>query len=177
MSALILLALLAHADEGTAAPSESGGAAVSEAPPGTALPQGRWAWDRVDLLSEDPGYWFNYELPAATAYPTRALIRLVEQVKVVFDTPVTGLSVGASLQSQSIWYEQPLLRMPSVTVGGGLFSSLLLPRGVVVDAAWRRGPLRLAVGISADSQASWAHLDYSYWMVMPTFGVGIGRSE
>lgn len=56
-------------------------------------------------------------------------------------------------------------------------TTLLLPPGVYGDVAIRLGPVRIAVGASVLSGATWAAPDYNYWALMPTLGLGIGRAQ
>lgn len=57
----------------------------------------------------------------------------------------------------------------------GLRTSLLLPRGALATAAWRHGPIRLSVGVSAVSGAPRARPDWSTWDILPTASVGPAR--
>lgn len=131
--------------------------------------------ERVDVLAEDPGFFLNYELPTATTYAARPALRFVEQAKLVWSTPWRGLTIGTSLASQSLVYEHPLwLRGLSWTAG--VQAQTLLPRGLLGGLAYRVGFVRVAVGVSLVSGASWSMLSgYGFWMVMPTLGLGIVR--
>ena len=40
---------------------------------------------------------------------------------------------------------------------------------------WRAGPVRLGMGLSVFSEASWSRVDYRHWTVLPTLGLGFGR--
>jgi hypothetical protein len=133
--------------------------------------------DRVDVLSEDPGTFLHYDLPMAGAYAPMTAVRFLEQVKVVFTLPVNGLYAGASLSSQSLSYEGPLWRGED---GRGLFwtaglqTRLLLPYGAWAGVAWRFGFMRLSLGASASSAATWARPSWTEWRVLPTLGLGFG---
>lgn len=151
--------------------------AADPAPAAPPVKKPGFGFSRVDILSEDPGFWINDELPNILAYPLRPTLRFVMQVKVVWATPVRGLTVGTSITSQSIHYERSIFGFESVTVGGGLQTALLLPRGIWVDVAWHRGPYRLALGLSTISDASWANLRWDSWRFLPTVGVGIGLPD
>jgi hypothetical protein len=140
-------------------------------------PKTVFGFSRVDILSEDPGFWINDELPNVLAYPLRPALRFVMQVKVVWSTPVRGLTIGTSVSSQSVHYERNIFGFESVTVGAGLQTALLLPRGLWVDVAWHRGPYRLALGLSTISDASWGNLRWDSWRFLPTVGVGIGLPD
>jgi hypothetical protein len=131
--------------------------------------------ERVDLIAEDPGLWINDDIPALFKAPLDPALRFVGQMKVVWGLPVEGLTIGTSLQSQSRHYERTIFGFQSITAGAGLQTSLLLPRGLWVDAAWHRGPMRLALGLSVLSGASWTHLHWDQWRFLPTVGIGIGR--
>lgn len=141
-------------------------AAVPEASP-------KLHFERLDVLSLDPGTWLNYELPDMTGAPLRAALRFVSQVKPVVGLPVPGLSLGLSLASQSLHYERPLGIYPGLAVGGAVQTLLLLPRGVYVDLSVTRGPVRAAIGVDALSTASWRHLDWSGWAVLPGISLGV----
>ena len=131
--------------------------------------------DRVELIAEDPGTWLNYEAPQLAQYPVKGVIRFVTQVRPVFETPVEHLYVGLSVSSQSVVYEHPFVEDLPFTWSAGVQTGLLLPRGAVATVAWRGGPVRLSVGVSAVSGATWARPDYSEWDVLPTIGVGLVR--
>lgn len=132
--------------------------------------------ERVDLLSEDPGTWLNYEAPQLQlATADMAAVRFVAQLKPVFTTPVQGLYVGTSLTSQSLVYESPLSEGPDIYVTAGLQTRLLLPAGVLMGVAWRGGPLRVGLSVSMLSEATWVRPSWSSWTVMPSLGLGIVR--
>ena len=132
-------------------------------------------FDRVDLISEDPGSFVNYELAAAPTYPTKAAIRFVTQVKPVFEIPrVEGLTVGVSISSQSVVYERPLL-VDGLHWTAGVQTALLMPRGALGGVAYRAGRWRFGVSVSALSGSTWARPSYGQWTVLPTVGVGVGR--
>lgn len=134
------------------------------------------AFDRVDIVSEDPGLWLNYDVPAARAYPISTGVRLLKQVKpVVRIVPVEGLYAGVSLQSQSVTYEGKLLPQYGLTWSAGVQTRLLLPTGAFGGVAWRVWRMRFGLGVSAISAASWARPDWTNWKVLPTVGIGIGR--
>lgn len=137
-----------------------------------------FGFDRVDLISEDTGLWLNHELTSAGAYPTRAALRFVTQVKVVFRLPgLEGLRAGASLSSQSVSLERPI-ELGFVPDGfywhAGLQTRLLMPRGVFGGVAYRWKRLRIGAGVSALSGASWATPTWASWTVVPTLGLGVG---
>lgn len=132
---------------------------------------------RVDLLSLDPGTWINYELPDLTGAPARAGLRFLTQIKPVIALPYPGLSVGASIVSQSLHYERSLGLAPGLAVGAALQTAWLLPRGGYVDVSVTRGRLRAGVGVDALSSATWSHLDWSHWVVLPGVSLGIMLGE
>ena len=128
--------------------------------------------DRVELLSTDPGIWLNYDLPALAARPTTTAIRFVTQVQPVVALPAQGWHVGASIVSQSVSFEQPFGEGP-VGWAAGVQAALLLPRGVFAEATADLGPVRLGLGGSLLSQATWTRLGgYSRWD--PMLGVTVG---
>ncbi len=132
-------------------------------------------FDRVDLISEDPGTFVNYELWGAPTYPTKAAIRLVTQVKPVVSIPrVPGLTVGVSLSSQSVVYERPFL-IDGLHWTAGVQTALLMPRGALGGVAYRTGRWRFGVSASAISGSTWARPSYGQWTVLPTVGVGVGK--
>ncbi len=133
------------------------------------------SFDRVDVVSEDPGLWLNYDVPYAHVYWPRTGYRFLEQVKPVWRIrALEGLHLGVSLRSQSLVYER------SLGVGHGLYwtagvqTALLLPRGALGGLAWRRGHFRLGVGVSLLSSATWARPEWTHWQLLPTLGLGVG---
>jgi len=142
---------------------------------------GQVQFERVDVISEDPGLWLSTEAPRLTADPLTPAIRLLMQVKPVWRTPVKGLSFGISLSSQSLVYEYPILqsvhpvlKSARLSVSVGLQTRLLLPRGALLGVSWWMGPVRLGAGVSAFSEASWNDINYLTWTVIPTVGLGFG---
>ncbi|MBN1337001.1 MAG: hypothetical protein JXB39_13670 [Deltaproteobacteria bacterium] len=132
-------------------------------------------FDRVDLVSEDPATWLNYDVPMVGVNTTTVAVRWIEQVKVSWRLPVQGLSIGTSLASLSVFWEHPVWSTAGISAGAGLQTALLLPRGVFADVAWRKGRFRVAAGVGAVSGATWADLDWTAWNVVPTLGLGVGR--
>ncbi len=140
----------------------------------------RGGFDRVDLVSEDLGTWLHYDVPMAPHNVQAVGLRFVEQVKVSFRLPVKGLYAGASLSSQSLTYEHPLLGGPGghgLYATGALQTRLLLPRGVTAGVAWRWGHLRVGASLAAFSETSWARPNWQQWTVLPTLGVGVGAGH
>jgi|GEM_PF-1238304 len=131
--------------------------------------------ERVDVLSEDPGLWLYQEAPRLGVEPLTPTVRFLSQVKLVWSTPVRGLGFGVSLGSQSLVYEHPLLPKANLSLSVGLQTRLLLPRGALVGLAWRAGPVRLGLGLSFFSEATWSRVEYRQWTVLPTLGLGFGR--
>jgi hypothetical protein len=131
--------------------------------------------ERVDVLSEDPGLWLYQEASRLKVDPLTPTVRFLTQVKLVWSTPVRGLDFGVSVGSQSLVYELPLVPRANLSLSVGLQTRLLLPRGGLVGLAWRAGPVRLGLGLSVFSEASWSHVDYSHWTALPTVGLGFGR--
>ncbi len=140
-------------------------------------PDATFAFDRIDLISEDPGTWLNYDVHYFSVFPTSTTVRWVSQVKAVWRTPYRGLHIGASLRSQSMVLEVPLATTEKhgFYLTGGAQTRLLLPTGLLGGLAWRYGPVRIGTGISAVSTASWSHRSWTHWQVLPTLGLGIGR--
>ena len=131
--------------------------------------------ERVDVLAEDTGTFLHYDAPMVTVYPVTPALRLVEQVKVVFSTPLEGVTAGVSIASQSIMWERPLFDGKGpLSFGLGLHTRLLFPRGFFVDLSWRLGRVRLALALAATSSGSWARPQWTSWNVLPSVGVGIG---
>jgi hypothetical protein len=133
-------------------------------------------FQRVDLISEVPGSFLNHDLPMAGLNPVTTGLRWVEQIQVVVDLPVEGLSTGVSIGAQSLFYERALVPSAGLSWGVGLQTDLLLPKGALVDASWRWKRLRLGLGFTATSSATWAHPNWSAWQVLPTAGIGLGRA-
>jgi len=46
---------------------------------------------------------------------------------------------------------------------------------VVAAVSWQRQSLHLTLGMSASSMASWQHLHWNQWNVLPTAGIGFSR--
>lgn len=135
--------------------------------------------DRVDIVAADPGTWLNNEVPMLGATPALGLVRFVEQVQPVWRTPVDGLTIGTSVASQSVVYEVDLrdvtLDAPEGTFAyGGVQTALLLPRGLIVGAGLRAGPVRASAGVSLLSAATWRRPDYGHWNMYPTLSFGLG---
>jgi hypothetical protein len=131
--------------------------------------------ERVDVLSEDSGLWLHQEAPRLLVDPLTPAVRFLTQVKLVWSTPVRGLDFGVSLSSQSLVYEHPLVPEANLSLSVGVQTRLLLPHGALVGLAWRAGPVRLGLGLSVFSEASWSRVDYRYWTVLPTLGLGFGH--
>ncbi len=132
-------------------------------------------FDRVDLISEDPASWLNYDVPMAGVNATTVAVRWIEQVKVSWRLPTPGLTLGTSLASQSLFWERPVSVAAGLSAGAGVQTTLLLPRGAFADVSWRRGRFRAAVGVGAVSSATWTDLDWTAWDLVPTLGLGVGR--
>ena len=128
--------------------------------------------DRVDLLWEDPGAVVGSLGVARDRSTTVTAIRFVEQVKPVIATPVEGLSIGVSLASQSVVYEQPILGGLGLTTG--VQTRLGLPRGAILGAHLRVARLRLGASANLLSGATWTRPDWSVWRIVPGIGIGIG---
>jgi hypothetical protein len=133
-------------------------------------------WERVDVLSEDPGLWLHQEAPRLAGEPATAGVRWLSQVKGVWSTPWRGLSFGVSLGSQSLVYEHPLVPRARLSLSAGLQTRLLLPRGALLGLAWRVGPVRVGLSLSLFTYATWSRPRYRYWSALPTLGLGFGRS-
>jgi hypothetical protein len=133
-------------------------------------------WQRVDVLSEDPGVWLLHDAPRLKVDRLTPVVRFLSQVKGVWSTPVRGLGFGVSVGSQSLVYEYPLLPRANLALSMGLQTRLLLPHGALVGVAWRAGPVRLGLSLSVFSEATWSRLNYQYWTALPTLGLGFGRS-
>ncbi len=136
-----------------------------------------FGFERVDILSEDPGTWLHYDLPYAGVFPTSPAMRFLTQIKVVWRTPLRGLYVGTSVRSISAVLEVPLFTTDrhGLHLTAGAQSRLLLPSGVMTGLAWRWGPLRLGAGLSVLSAASWSNRRWTQWSFLPTVGIGVGR--
>lgn len=131
--------------------------------------------DRVDLLSEDPGLWLSHELPRATLAPGIVSLRFLTQIRPVLSLPVEHLSVGLSLQSQSLLIERPIAPAAGLALTGGLITRGGLPSGAMVGGAWRPGNVRLGISAIGLSSATWSHPSWSDWRLLPGVGVGFGR--
>lgn len=132
-------------------------------------------FDRVDILSEGSATWLNNELPRSSTTGRFVTVRFIEQIEPVIFLPPDGLTIGLSLRAIRLHWERPIFDSETVFVGGGVNTTLLLPNGGQVGAAWRPGKVRLGLSINALSSASWSRKDWSVWQVMPAVGVGFGR--
>lgn len=176
IAALFLAAALGAEPQATEVP-----AAVAEAPaPAVEAPAvstgPSLAFDRVDLISEDPGTWLNDDLPMVKVNGIATALRFVTQIKTVIQLPVENLYLGLSLQSQSLAYEAPLVKGGAFFWSVALQTRYLMPTGAFAGLAWRCSRIRLAAGVSAASSASWARPNWSHWSVVPTLGIGVGRA-
>lgn len=135
------------------------------------------SFDRVDLISEDPGTWINYEAPLLAGYATKGLVRWLTQLKPVWKTSVPGLYFGISFISQSLSYESKIHPSSPINWTVSYQSQLLLPKGANLGLAWRKNSFRLAVGYSAVSESTWVRPAYRSWILLPTIGIGIGKQS
>jgi hypothetical protein len=159
----VILALLTLA----ASPEAVG---VLEAP---AAPS--FGFERVDLVAELPGTFVNDDLPELAVDPVTIAVRFVEQVQVVFRVPVAGLTVGASLAAQCVYYAVPIPGVRGLELQLGLQSRLLLPVGFSASVGWRIWRVRVGLGVVAATTASWDNLNYDHPYVLPTLALGIGQ--
>ena len=134
-------------------------------------------FDRVDLIAEDPSLWVNDDLARLSHVPRLGAVRYVSQVKVVFELPGDGVYFGSSLSSQSIVGERLIVSKLPIYGYAGMQAGLFLPRGFVGGLAYREGPLRIGIGFSALSSATWRRPDWSVWSWLPAVGIGFGRAH
>lgn len=131
-----------------------------------------FGYDRVDVLSEAPATFLNYDLPLFLTDPAVKTIRFLEQVTVHLRLPLRGLYAGVSIGTQSLSYELP--------VAGGLHATaalqtrLLFPSGANLGLAWRTGIFRLGVSVSLTTSGSWASPSTFAPAFLPALGFGIG---
>ena len=133
-------------------------------------------FDRIDLLSEDPGRWLLDEAPRTAALPGPTGVRWARQVKLSVSIPRASLVLGASLSSQSVSVRRPLTRRAPIYAHGGVTLALGLPRGALVGVEAWRGPVRFGLGLNVLSSATWARPVYDSWGLVPGIGVGIGKA-
>lgn len=131
-------------------------------------------FDRIDVLAEDPGTWWLDDLPRAGWNGGTVALKGLAQVKVVVALGGDGLQLGISASSQSLVLERPIWPSADLYAWGGLQTALLLPRGLMAGISYRPGPVRISVGVSAVSSASWARPDWSSFALLPTIGLGFG---
>ena len=134
-------------------------------------------FDRVDLISEDPGLWVNDDLSRLEHIPRLGAVRYLSQVKVVLELPSEGIYFGSSISSQSLSAERLIVSKLPIYGYAGIQAGLLLPRGIVGGLAYREGPLRVGVGFSGLSSATWRRPDWTVWTWLPSVGIGFGRSH
>jgi len=131
--------------------------------------------DRVDVLSEGSPTWAHYELPRLTTAGRFVAVRFIEQIEPVLFLPAEGLTLGVSMRAVRVHWERTVLGTDSLYVGGGVLTTLGLPNGGQIGAAWRPGRVRVGVSVSALSSASWRRRDWTVWHVLPAVGLGFGR--
>ena len=131
--------------------------------------------DRLDVLSEGSPTWINQELPRVSTTGRFVAVRFVEQIEPVLFLPVEGLTVGVSMRSIRLHWERQLPGADPLFLGGGVLTSLFLPAGAQIGAAWRPGKVRVGVSLCALSSASWSRRDWTVWHVLPAIGLGVGR--
>jgi hypothetical protein len=132
-------------------------------------------FDRLDVLSEGSPTWIHHEAPRLMTTERFVSARFVEQVEPVLFLPVEGLTVGISMRAIRLHWERPLPGTDTLFVGGGVLTSLLLPTGAQIGAAWRPGRLRVGLSVCALSSASWSRREWTVWHVLPAIGLGFGR--
>jgi hypothetical protein len=133
--------------------------------------------DRIDIISEDPSIWINDDAARFRYTPRMGALRFLAQVKTVVELPMDGVYFGASVSSQSLVVERLVLPKLPIYSYAGVQTNLLLPRGVMGGLAVKSGPIRVGLGFSGLSSATWARPDWSVWTWLPAIGVGIGRSN
>lgn len=133
---------------------------------------GRTPLARVELLADDTGDFFNYELPLIGARPGVVGLSWLAQVQPVWNTGVDGLSVGTSLRVQTVQYARAI---GATDLGwlAGVQTRLGLPMGTLGTVTWTRRRLYLGAGLSVVSEASWARPQWKSWRPMPTLCVAI----
>jgi hypothetical protein len=134
-------------------------------------------FDRVDLIAEDPALWVNDDLTRLSHVPRLGALRYLGQVKVVVELPMEGVYFGSSLSSQSIGAERLIVSKIPIYGYAGVQTGLFLPRGILGGLAYREGPLRIGIGFSALSSATWRRPDWSVWSWLPSLGIGLGRAH
>jgi hypothetical protein len=132
------------------------------------------SFDRIDLLSEDPGTFVDEQVARATHSPTVTGIRYAEQLKLVVALPWEPVTVGLSAATQSVYLE-PRLTDWGLGLTLGLQTRLLLPRGGLVGLHLRRGIVRVGLGANVLSAATYTRPAYDHWRVLPGVGFGLGR--
>jgi hypothetical protein len=133
-------------------------------------------FERVDILSEDPGTWLVDDAPRVALSPRLTALRWLEQVKVSAAIPRASLVIGVSASSQSLSLRRPLSHRVPLYGSVGLTTALGLPRGGLLGAEYWRGPVRIGVGLHAHAGATWARPVWDSWRILPGVGIGLGRS-
>ncbi len=141
-----------------------------------ALPVG---FDRVDVVSQAPGTWLHDEVALFGVYATGPALRFAEQLTLVWTLPVEGLTLQTSLATQSLDYEGALGRRGDWSGWWhfGVQTRLLVPSGYHFGLAARWRWLRVGAGLSVFSGAGWGNLRWDGWRILPTVGLGVGRSR
>lgn len=159
----VILALLTLA----ATPEAAGVVEAAEAP--------SFGFERVDVVAELPGTFVNDDLPELAVDPVTIVVRWVEQLQVVFRVPVAGLTIGASIAAQCIYYAVPIPGVRGLELQLGVQSRLLLPVGLSASLGWRIWRVRVGLGVVAATTASWDSVNYDHPYVLPTLALGIGQ--
>ncbi|MBO84709.1 MAG: hypothetical protein CL927_05070 [Deltaproteobacteria bacterium] len=127
-------------------------------------------FERLELLSDDPGRFLSDELPMVAARPGNTALRFLAQVQ-----PVVGFgthfTLGTSLSAWTPGWETALGDRP-IGVLVAVPTRLGLPTGLVTAATYTRGALWVDLGVAAQTGASWRRPAYRDLRVVPTLGLG-----
>ncbi len=120
---------------------------------------------RLELLSLDPGSFVGQELPLAGVRPGTTTVRWLQQVQPVLHLGESPLALGLSVASQSVAWEEPL---GPFVFSAGIQTRLALPVGFFGGLSQDLGPVRLGLGGSYRSLATWAYpAGYRDWVLHP----------
>lgn len=171
---LFAVALATAPQEPSSTPAAAVETAVTPAP--TAPPSSERTWgfgfDRVDILSEAPGTFLNWDLPMFGVEWQVKTLRFLQQVTVVYRLPWEGFHMNLSIATQSLTYEHRIAGGLFVT--GGVQTRLLFPSGANLGVAYRVGVLRVGLSASMTTGGSWSGPAMFVPQFLPALGIGIG---
>ncbi len=133
--------------------------------------------DRIEVLANEDGSFVVDQLPTLSTRPGTTAVRFLAQVQPVLalDNPVR---IGLSWSHQVVGYELQLSsnEVDRITLEPQLHTRLGLPTGASAELAWDRAPVRVGLGASLSSTATWALPRWTDWRVLPTLSLSWQRT-